>query len=90
MPHITVLEPLEAEQWFVDSPDLREFVAIAKEIISRATDRPTQILNALEPHFAKLLKNTIGYQSISRNLIPTVVWGKVSDNGCCIAPNSDR
>ncbi|MCP6759750.1 MAG: hypothetical protein NHB32_13525 [Fischerella sp. CENA71] len=37
MAHTTVLEPLEADQWFVDSPDLREFVAIAKQIISSTT-----------------------------------------------------
>ncbi|MER3494706.1 MAG: hypothetical protein C4323_22185 [Mastigocladus sp. ERB_26_2] len=55
MPHTTVLEPLEADQWFVDSPELREFVAIAKEIISSTTHNRTQTLNALESHFAALL-----------------------------------
>jgi len=56
MPHTTILEPLQADQWFVDSPDLREFVAIAKEIISSTAYNRTETLNALEPHFAALLK----------------------------------
>ncbi|MBD2452283.1 cysteine dioxygenase family protein [Nostoc sp. FACHB-152] len=56
MPYTTVLEPLQADQWFVDSPDLREFVATAKEIISSTTHNRAETLNALEPHFAALLK----------------------------------
>ncbi|GBE91421.1 hypothetical protein [Nostoc cycadae] len=56
MPHTTLLEPLQADQWFVDSPDLREFVAIAQEISSRTTHNRAETLNALEPHFAALLK----------------------------------
>ncbi|MBD2731217.1 hypothetical protein H6G96_34115 [Nostoc sp. FACHB-892] len=56
MPHTTVLEPLKADQWFVDNPDVREFVAIAKEIISSTEHNRTETLNILEPHFAALLK----------------------------------
>lgn len=56
MAHTTVLEPLAADQWFVDSPDLREFVALAKEIISHTAHNRAETLNALEPHFAALLK----------------------------------
>jgi predicted metal-dependent enzyme (double-stranded beta helix superfamily) len=55
MPHTTILKTLEADQWFADSPELSEFVAIAKEIIASTTDR-TQTLNTLEPYFATLLK----------------------------------
>ncbi|MBW4596545.1 MAG: hypothetical protein KME46_27470 [Brasilonema angustatum HA4187-MV1] len=32
MSDATILKPLEAEQWFVDSVDLREFVATARDI----------------------------------------------------------
>ncbi|MFQ4143603.1 cysteine dioxygenase family protein [Chlorogloeopsis sp. ULAP02] len=56
MPYTNVLELLEADQWFIDSPDLHEFVAIAKEIISSTTHNHTETLNTLEPHFAALLK----------------------------------
>jgi predicted metal-dependent enzyme (double-stranded beta helix superfamily) len=54
MPHTNILEPLEAEQWFVDNPDLRQFVAVAKQIIS-TTHNHTETLSALEPYFATLL-----------------------------------
>lgn len=56
MPYTTVLEPLNADQWLVDSLDLREFVATAKEIISSTTHNRAETLNALEPQFAALLK----------------------------------
>ncbi|MDZ8189821.1 MAG: cysteine dioxygenase family protein [Nostoc sp. ChiSLP02] len=56
MTHTTVLESLEADEWFVNSPDLREFVAITKEISSSTTDDRKQTLNALVPHFSALLK----------------------------------
>ncbi|MCC5642950.1 hypothetical protein LC607_08365 [Nostoc sp. CHAB 5824] len=56
MPYTTVLEPLKADQWFVDNPDLREFVAIAKEIISSTVHNRAETLSTLEPHFAALLK----------------------------------
>ncbi|WP_427162546.1 hypothetical protein ACQFX9_13955 [Aliinostoc sp. HNIBRCY26] len=56
MPHTNILEPLAADQWFVDSPDLSEFVATAKDIISSTTHNRAETLNTLEPHFAALLK----------------------------------
>ncbi|MDZ7959230.1 MAG: hypothetical protein RMY34_15340 [Aulosira sp. DedQUE10] len=56
MTHTTVLESLQTDEWFIDSPDLREFVAIAKQIISNTTHNRKQTLNTLEPHFAALLK----------------------------------
>lgn len=56
MPYTTTLKSLEADQWFVDSLELSEFVATAKEIIAHTTGDRTQTLNTLEPYFAALLK----------------------------------
>ncbi|BAY21997.1 hypothetical protein NIES2100_17600 [Calothrix sp. NIES-2100] len=56
MTYTTILESLKTDEWFIDSPDLGEFVAIAKKIISHTTDDRQQTLNTLEPHFATLLK----------------------------------
>lgn len=56
MPYTTTLKTLEADQWFVDSPELSEFVATAKEIIASTTGDRTQTLKTLEPYFAALLK----------------------------------
>lgn len=56
MTQTTVIESLSTDEWFVDSPDLREFVGIAKEIISSTTHNRAQTLKALEPDFAALLK----------------------------------
>ncbi|WP_026733752.1 hypothetical protein [Fischerella sp. PCC 9605] len=57
MSHTTILEPLAEEQWFIDSPDLRQFVAVAIDINYRTSsgDR-AETLNALEPYFSQLLK----------------------------------
>ncbi|MBW4629493.1 MAG: hypothetical protein KME49_29275 [Brasilonema octagenarum HA4186-MV1] len=44
--HATILEPLEADQWFVDSVDLREFVVTAKEI----RDKPLCFKHSLSHH----------------------------------------
>ncbi|OUL36246.1 hypothetical protein [Nostoc sp. 106C] len=56
MAHTTVLKSLEADEWFIDSPDLREFVAIVKKISSSTTHNRKETLNALVPHFSALLK----------------------------------
>ncbi|BAY60100.1 hypothetical protein NIES22_01570 [Calothrix brevissima NIES-22] len=56
MTHTTILESLETDEWFIDSPDLREFVAIAKQIVSHTAGDRQETLNTLEPHFATLLK----------------------------------
>ncbi|MBP5977665.1 cysteine dioxygenase family protein [Brasilonema sp. CT11] len=53
--HATILEPLEADQWFVDSIDLREFVATARDIRARTKHNPALTLTELEPHFKTLL-----------------------------------
>lgn len=58
MPDTTILEPLEADEWFVDSQDLREFVTQAREISLSTADNREETLSALEPHFAALLKKT--------------------------------
>ncbi|MBD6620655.1 hypothetical protein FNW02_34025 [Komarekiella sp. 'clone 1'] len=56
MPHTTALEPPETDQWFVDSPELSEFVTTAKEIIASTNRNHTETLNILEPYFAALLQ----------------------------------
>lgn len=55
MPHANILEHDEADQWFVDSIDLRSFVATAKEIRDRTIDNPALTLSELEPYFKALL-----------------------------------
>ncbi|WP_251956803.1 cupin domain-containing protein [Nostoc commune] len=56
MPHTTALEPLETDQWFVDSPEFSEFVATAKEIIATTNHNRIKTLDILEPYFAALLQ----------------------------------
>lgn len=58
MESINILEPLEADQWFVDSLELREFVAQAKKISDRTAHNREETLNILEPYFAELLRKT--------------------------------
>ncbi|MBD0262940.1 MAG: hypothetical protein ICV78_09505 [Tolypothrix sp. Co-bin9] len=55
MPHANILEHDEADQWFVDSIDLRSFVATAKEIRDRTINNPALTLSELEPYFKALL-----------------------------------
>jgi predicted metal-dependent enzyme (double-stranded beta helix superfamily) len=55
MSHTTIPEPLETDQWFVDSPELSEFVATAKEIIASTSGDRAETLNALKPYFTALL-----------------------------------
>ncbi|BAY28915.1 hypothetical protein NIES2107_07530 [Nostoc carneum NIES-2107] len=56
MTHTTILESLITDEWFIDSPDLHEFVAIAKEIVSNTTRDRQETLNTLKPYFAALLE----------------------------------
>jgi 3-mercaptopropionate dioxygenase len=55
MTHTTTLEPLEVDQWFVDSSELRSFVSIVQKIVSTTRDR-AETLTTLEPYFSQLLK----------------------------------
>jgi 3-mercaptopropionate dioxygenase len=56
MPDLTTLEPLKTDQWLVDSPELFEFVATAKEIIASTKGNSQETLDTLEPYFAALLQ----------------------------------
>lgn len=50
----TILEPLGQDQWFIDSPELRSFVATVQEIGDRTKHNRAETLNALEPYFTQL------------------------------------
>ncbi|MEH1858238.1 MAG: cysteine dioxygenase family protein [Nostoc sp.] len=55
MTNHTILEPLPEDQWFIESQELRSFVATVREIsASTVGDRP-QTLARLEPYFQELL-----------------------------------
>lgn len=49
------LEPLAEDQWFIDSPELKQFVATVRDISDRTTHNRAQTLSALEPFFTQLL-----------------------------------
>ena len=55
MTNETILEPLEEDQQFVDSPELRSFVATVQEISSQPVNNRAETLAALEPYFTQLL-----------------------------------
>lgn len=52
----TILEPLPEDQWFIDSQQLRSFVATVREISASTTENRTQTLARLEPYFQELLQ----------------------------------
>lgn len=52
---MTNLEPLEEDQWFIDSTDLEQFVATVQEISIGTSHNRTETLATLEPYFTKLL-----------------------------------
>lgn len=49
-----ILEPLSKDQWFVDSQELRSFVATVRDISADTIDH-RQRMDRLEPHFQELL-----------------------------------
>ncbi|MFN6461502.1 MAG: hypothetical protein RMZ41_006590 [Nostoc sp. DedVER02] len=51
----TILEPLPEDQWFIESQELRSFVATVREISTIAADDRPQTLARLEPYFQELL-----------------------------------
>lgn len=55
---MTSLAPLEADQWFVEHPLLKEFVAIVQEIRDRTWHDRTETLTQLEPYFTDLLSQS--------------------------------
>ncbi|MEH1878676.1 cysteine dioxygenase family protein [Nostoc sp.] len=55
MTNYTILEPLPEDQWFIESQELRSFVAIVREISASTVDDRTQTLAKLEPYFQQLL-----------------------------------
>lgn len=52
---MTSLETLLEDQWFIDSPELRLFVATVQEICQRPVQHRSETLAALEPYFTELL-----------------------------------
>ncbi|MCL6751234.1 hypothetical protein KBT16_09730 [Nostoc sp. CCCryo 231-06] len=55
MTNHTILEPLPEDQWFIESRELRSFVATVCEISANTVDDRTQTLAKLEPYFQELL-----------------------------------
>ncbi|MEH2082341.1 MAG: hypothetical protein V7K89_20870 [Nostoc sp.] len=55
MTNHTILEPLSEDQWFIESQELRSFVATVQEISASTVDDRTQTLARLEPYFQELL-----------------------------------
>ncbi|MEH2225852.1 hypothetical protein [Nostoc sp.] len=55
MTNHTILEPLVKDQWFIESQELRSFVATVREISASTVDDRTQTLARLEPYFQELL-----------------------------------
>lgn len=57
---MTNLKPLTEDQWFIDSPELKQFVATVRAISDRTIGDRAATLSALEPYFTQLL-NTQGW-----------------------------
>ncbi|BAZ32754.1 hypothetical protein NIES4074_52610 [Cylindrospermum sp. NIES-4074] len=55
MTNHTKEEPLSADQWLIESQELRSFVATVREISANTTDDRSQTLARLEPYFQELL-----------------------------------
>ncbi|WP_414517903.1 hypothetical protein [Nostoc sp. PCC 9305] len=55
MTNHAILEPLSEDQWFIESQELRSFVATVREISANTVDDRTQTLARLEPYFQELL-----------------------------------
>jgi 3-mercaptopropionate dioxygenase len=55
MTNHTILEPLPEDQWFIESQELRAFVATVREISANTVDDRTQTLARLKPYFQELL-----------------------------------
>ncbi|MCW5313571.1 hypothetical protein GTQ43_07020 [Nostoc sp. KVJ3] len=55
MTNHTILEPLPEDQWYIESQELRSFVATVREISNRTASDRLQTLTRLEPYFQELL-----------------------------------
>ncbi|WP_342663882.1 hypothetical protein [Cylindrospermum stagnale] len=55
MTNYTSLKPLPEDQWFIQSQELRSFVATVREINASIADNRAQTLARLEPYFQELL-----------------------------------
>ncbi len=55
MTNETILEPLEEDQWFLDTSEFRSFVATVQEISNQPANNRAETLAALEPYFTQLL-----------------------------------
>lgn len=55
MTNYTSLKPLPEDQWFIESQELRSFVATVREINTSIADNRAQTLARLEPYFQELL-----------------------------------
>ncbi|MFN6487647.1 MULTISPECIES: hypothetical protein [unclassified Nostoc] len=55
MTNHTILKPLPEDQWFIESQELRSFVATVREISASTVGDRTQTLARLEPYFQELL-----------------------------------
>ncbi|MFN6530133.1 cysteine dioxygenase family protein [Nostoc sp. ChiSLP03a] len=55
MTNHTILELLPEDQWFIESQELRSFVATVQEISASTVNDRTQTLARLEPYFQELL-----------------------------------
>lgn len=51
---MTNLEPLPADEWFIENPDFRSFVATVQEISNKPNHR-SRTLHEIEPYFSQLL-----------------------------------
>jgi predicted metal-dependent enzyme (double-stranded beta helix superfamily) len=50
-----ILEALPEDQWWIESPEIRSFVATVREISSSTADNRVETLTRLEPYFQELL-----------------------------------
>ncbi|AFY34853.1 hypothetical protein [Calothrix sp. PCC 7507] len=55
MTNQSILEPLPEDQWWIESPELRDFVATVREVSNSTADNRVETLNRLEPYFQELL-----------------------------------
>jgi predicted metal-dependent enzyme (double-stranded beta helix superfamily) len=55
MTNQSILEQLPEDQWWIESPELRSFVATVREISHSTADNRAETLNRLEPYFQELL-----------------------------------
>ncbi|WYL95362.1 MAG: hypothetical protein HEQ35_17430 [Gloeotrichia echinulata IR180] len=55
MTNQSTLQPLPEDQWFIESQELRSFVATVREISANTVDNRAETVSRLEPYFQELL-----------------------------------